>query len=102
MSPLRLSMIGMVVLLGALSSFSCTMRDVRKPPNEGPKVSVFQQPCGAFCQHLRTLGCQEGQNLPDGTSCETFCISTQEAGHDLHIPCILKTQSCGELQKCNR
>jgi hypothetical protein len=47
------------------------------------------------------LGCKEGEPLRDGTSCETFCINTQEAGHNLNIPCILQIQSCTEIQKCN-
>ena len=37
-----------------------------------------------------------------GTSCETFCVDTQRAGHDLRIGCVLKTPSCGEVQSCNK
>ena len=70
--------------------------------NQGQTGSAFRQPCEAFCQHLRTLGGKEGEPLKSGTSCETFCIDTQEAGHDLKIACVLKIQSCGEMQSCNR
>src|SRR5215510_12140485 len=86
MNPGRFSIIGIVVLVAALSSLSCAVRDGGKPHNGASRVSAFQQPCMDFCQHLRTLGCKEGQPLADGTSCETFCIDTQEAGHNLHIP----------------
>jgi len=72
------------------------------PSNVGGPGSRFQQPCESFCQHLRALGCKEGQPLQSGTSCETFCVDTQEAGHDLKIACVLKIQSCAEIQSCNR
>jgi hypothetical protein len=101
MSRHGFSIIGIVVLVGVIGSFSCSTKDGGKP-SDAEKVSVFQQPCSAFCQHLRTLECQEGAPLKDGTPCETFCIDTQEAGHDLNIPCVLQIQSCGELQRCNR
>jgi hypothetical protein len=102
MRPQRFSVmvVVVVVVVVVISGLSCSTTDGGKGSNGEPKVSPFQQPCEAFCQHLRALGCKEGEPLRDGTSCETFCINTQEAGHNLHIPCILERQSCTELQKC--
>jgi hypothetical protein len=99
MRPQRFSRMVVVVLM-ILSTVSCSTTDGGKRRNGQPEVSSFQQPCQAFCQHLRVLGCQEGEPLADGTSCETFCIDTQEAGHNLNIPCILQLQTCAELPRC--
>ena len=96
----RFAMLGVVVLLGTLSGWSCAHMGEDKKNNGGSKGSAFQQPCADFCQRLQALKCQEGEPLADGTSCETFCINTQEAGHDLKISCILQIQSCAELQRC--
>jgi len=102
MSLARSSVIGVLVLVGAIGSFSCAAREGGKPIDGNSKASVFRQPCQAFCQHLRTLGCKEGEPLKSGTPCETFCVDTQEAGHDLNIACVLKIQSCGEMQRCGK
>ena len=56
--------------------------------------------CGAACAHLVTLGCPEGQPLGDGTSCEKFCVDTQQAGHALAPSCIVTIKACPELAKC--
>jgi hypothetical protein len=98
----RASIPVLLVLIVALTSFSCTPKNKGSSSSSDTTTTVSQKPCEAFCQHLRTLGCREGQPLPDGTPCEKFCIDTQEAGLNLNIPCILQTQSCGDLQRCNR
>ena len=98
----RASIPGLLVLMVALISFSCTPKHGGNSDSDNTRPSVSQKPCADFCQHLRTLGCKEGQPLADGTPCEKFCIDTQEAGLNLNIPCILQTQSCGELQRCSR
>ncbi len=103
MSRGRVAVTAVLLLVGALGSASCATNDRTKPSDGGSTTgSVFKRPCEAFCQHLRTLGCKEGEPLASGTSCETFCVDTQEAGHDLKIACVLKIQSCGEVQSCNK
>jgi hypothetical protein len=92
----------LLLVVGAIGGVSCTTGAGGASTNGGGTGSAFRQPCEAFCQHLRTLGCKEGEPLKSGASCETFCIDTQEAGHDLKIACVLKIQSCGEMQSCNR
>lgn len=86
----------------ALGSVSCTTSVSVKPSNGGGDPAAVERSCQAYCQHLRTLGCKEGAPLASGTSCETFCVDTQKAGHDLRMACVLKIQSCGEIQSCNK
>jgi len=90
-----------ILLVAALLGAGCATKDGGTTA-DGTRTSAFQRPCEDFCQHLRALGCPEGQPLASGTSCEKFCVDTQEAGHDLQIACVLKIRSCGELQSCNR
>jgi hypothetical protein len=93
--------IAVLLVVGALGGVSCTTSESVKPSNGGGSGSVVER-CQAYCQHLRTLGCKEGAPLASGTSCETFCVDTQKAGHDLRIACVLKVPSCGEVQSCNK
>jgi hypothetical protein len=59
--------------------------------------------CGEMCSHLKQLGCEEGEPLPDGTSCEDFCKSMGNNGHNLNISCILSIKECSELStKCGQ
>jgi len=105
----RARAIALLLAAGALGTAACATGASGggggAPPSNvggGGAASRFQEPCAGFCQHLRALGCKEGQPLASGTSCETFCVDTQEAGHDLKIACVMKIQSCGEIQSCNR
>ena len=103
----RARAIALLLAAGALGTAACATGASgggggAPPSNVGGAASRFQEPCAGFCQHLRALGCKEGQPLASGTSCETFCVDTQEAGHDLKIACVTKIQSCGEIQSCNR
>ena len=101
MSLRRSAGIAVVLAVVALGGVSCTTSDV-KPSNGGGDPAAVERSCQAYCQHLRTLGCKEGAPLASGTSCETFCVDTQKAGHDLRMACVLKIQSCGEIQSCNK
>lgn len=56
--------------------------------------------CPEACERLRALGCEEGQPLEDGTTCETFCQETQKAGHALNPTCVADISSCHEIQRC--
>jgi len=85
-----------VVLLLSLLGFSCG--SCQPPP-------VVIQPndtdrCGAACAHLVALGCEEGQPLPDGTSCEEFCVDSQVNGHALAPSCVEKVKACADLKTC--
>lgn len=56
--------------------------------------------CPAACERLRELGCEEGSPLEDGTTCEQFCIDTQESGHALNPTCVKSINSCEEIESC--
>lgn len=57
--------------------------------------------CPEACSNLRSLGCEEGQDLEDGTTCEDFCRETQERGHALNPTCLATVKSCAEVEdKC--
>jgi len=90
-----------ILLVAAVFGAGCATKDGGTTA-DGTGASDLQRSCEAFCQHLRALGCPEGQPLESGTSCEKFCVDTQAAGHDLQIACVLKIQSCSQLQSCNR
>jgi hypothetical protein len=76
-------------------------------PAPAPQAS-YQEHCSVLCGQLKKLSCEGAQPLPDGTSCETFCSKTNEAGHRIprtetgqpiateRIPLI---QSCRELER---
>ena len=73
----------------------------------GPILHVVSEPedtdnCPAACQNLRALGCSEGQPLPDGTSCERFCVETQINGMPLNPTCIMQITSCDEVDVCTQ
>lgn len=53
--------------------------------------------CGTACQHLRDLKCEEGSPLPDGTTCEGFCQSTQNSGHALVPSCVVNIKQCTDM-----
>ena len=100
MSAKYVAVLRVLVLAGAIWSASCHQTEM--PPPAPPPAPPIASACAAYCQHLRALGCQEGEPLPGGASCEKFCIDTETNGHDLHISCVLQLQSCAALQQCGR
>lgn len=56
--------------------------------------------CAPACEHLRDLGCEEGEPLEDGTSCEAFCIEVQTSGHSLNPTCVADIAACSEIEEC--
>lgn len=99
MKSWRLFFLAMLALAVALSSVSCQkMSPAPPPPPPHEQSSVWQQPCADFCQHLRTLGCPEGQPRPSGRSCEAVCVNIHGEGLDLKIACVLNLQRCADIQ----
>jgi len=103
MNSRRLSLHIALALVCLLSGMACAPQVAPPDPRE-----QYQAHCSALCEHLRRLGCEAGQPLRDGTSCETFCIDTNLAGHPIPrdaagklIPQerIAQMQSCTELQR---
>jgi hypothetical protein len=58
--------------------------------------------CPAACEKLRELGCPEGQPLEDGTTCEKFCIDTQQSGHALRPSCVMDMTECKQINDCTK
>jgi len=94
----------LVMVLALVVAVCCTACSTSVPTPQGP----YQAHCAALCGQLQKLGCEGAQPLPDGTSCETFCIKTNEAGHPIPrtetgqlIPTerIPRIQSCRELER---
>jgi len=84
--------IALVLVFSACCNF-------RPPPTPLP---VRDANCAGACAHLQKLGCEEGDPLPDGTTCTEFCERTQEAGHALRPSCMMQLKSCApeEMEKC--
>lgn len=59
--------------------------------------------CPAACNRMEALDCPEGRPLADGTTCEQFCVATEEAGHSLNPQCIKTIIFCDEIRtKCGQ
>ncbi len=95
-----------VMVLTLVVAVCCTACST-SPPLPTPQES-YQAHCVVLCGQLKKLGCEGAQPLPDGTSCETFCIKTNEEGHPIprtetgqRIPTerISLIQSCRELER---
>ncbi len=56
--------------------------------------------CPAACENLRSLNCEEGEDLADGTTCEQFCEETQNRGHALNPTCVASIRSCSGIEDC--
>jgi len=56
--------------------------------------------CNAACAWMAKMGCEEGQPLPDGTSCADFCRQTQESGHWINPRCLATTTGCEQINDC--
>lgn len=87
------------LLLLLAFGFLCACEEHESTPT--PVDPADQTACPAACEHLRELGCEEGEPLEDGTTCEQFCEQTQEQGHALRPSCVATITTCSELeQKC--
>jgi len=59
--------------------------------------------CPAACAKMQWLGCPEGADFPDGTTCIQFCVETQEGGHSLNPQCLKTIETCEEIHtKCGQ
>ena len=54
--------------------------------------------CPSACEKMRSLGCEEGTPLEDGTTCEKFCIDTQKSGHALRPSCVMEITACDQAE----
>lgn len=82
-----------VALLLCVCAIACA-----SAPKPDPVLPTDTGSCAAACEHLASLGCEEGKPLEDGTSCEKFCVDTQNSGHGLNPSCVVGIESCEELE----
>lgn len=76
----------------------------RRDPVTPTPLSTDYENCTAMCDHLATLGCEEGKSVYDSdrpgpqgepnTTCAEFCITSQQRGADLYPFCVAKAPSC--------
>lgn len=91
----------LLVILACL--FCCGCGSCPLVPTPAPIDPRDATTCPGACMHLRQLGCEEGQPLPDGTTCEVFCERTQAAGHALRPSCVMQITTCAELEsRCSQ
>lgn len=91
------------VLLIVLIACSST----QKSPN--PIPAPDSDLCGAMCNHLVQLGCEEGQPLYDSDlpgprgipnqSCEGFCQKQQKNGIFINPRCVMWASSCTAVEE---
>lgn len=62
-----------------------------------PQDSSF---CKPACDRMKTLSCEEGLDFEDGTTCEQFCIESQNNGHNLNPECVSRISNCDEIPVC--
>jgi hypothetical protein len=85
-------------MLLALMVAGCPCRNTPVPPVVIPPNDTDD--CAAACVRLRSLHCEEGNPLADGTTCETFCVNTQRNGHVLRPSCVRNISACSEVNGC--
>jgi len=86
-------------ILASLAAFSMGAT-CRTKPSPAPIEPKDTKDCPLACEHLRALGCPEGEPLEDGTTCEKFCKDTQESGHALRPSCVITITSCDQIDEC--
>src|SRR6185295_12823200 len=55
----------------------------------------------AYCAHMRQLGCPEGGDTPNGSSCEAVTENVQAVGYAaMDLACRTSKDSCAEVNRC--
>lgn len=86
---IRINFVGVFLLV------ACAPTSTYKTDPYSPTDSNL---CTPACNKLRDMNCDEGSPLQDGTTCESFCLHTQESGHHLNPGCIVdKAKSCDDI-----
>ena len=90
---MRIRLLSVIFAALLLMGSTCNPKPTPHPPEDTHR-------CTPACERLRALGCEEGEPLEDGTTCEAFCVETQESGHALNPTCIMQIDSCDEIEAC--
>lgn len=88
-----------------LLALGCPPKDPVVPP---PNPPVDTDLCGEMCEHLKTLGCEEGEDVYNNDipgpvdepnqSCEDWCAEMQDKGVFINPRCVSKVESCDEIE----
>lgn len=80
----------------------------RNPASPNPAVVPDSELCGAMCDHLEQLGCEEGRPVydsdlkgPQGVpneSCEAFCKDQQSKGTFVNPRCVMVVKTCADIE----
>ena len=79
-----------------------------QPPVPPPNPPVDTDKCGEMCDHLKQLGCEEGEPVynndlagPEGTpnqSCADNCTELQDKGFFVNPRCVAQVKTCEEIE----
>lgn len=79
-----------------------------QPPVPPPNPPVDTDKCGEMCDHLKKLGCEEGEDLynndlpgPNGEpnqSCADNCKELQDKGFFVNPRCVAQVKTCEEIE----
>lgn len=87
-----------LALIAAVLVAACASTPAPLPPEPDIVIVYPADPCPEACRRLSELGCPEGDQTPDGTSCEVIC---RNAGDLVDAPCVTRARSRADLQACN-
>lgn len=83
----------------------CPPKDPVLPP---PNPPVDTDLCGEMCTHLKSLGCEEGDDVYNNDipgpvdepnqSCEDWCAETQDKGVSINPRCVSQVESCEDIE----
>ncbi len=79
------------------------------PQSPSPQDVKDTELCGPMCEHLRGLGCAEGEDYYDSdkpgevgvpnSTCEYYCTSQQEKGIFINPRCVMTVPSCDVIEE---
>ena len=59
--------------------------------------------CPAMCTRLEELDCDAARPLPDGSTCETWCVESETDGVLSICPAwVAQARDCGEAERLSR
>jgi hypothetical protein len=98
-----------IALASLLLAAHCGPTKDPDSPSPNPADVPDSELCGPMCDHLRDLGCEEGQDYYDSdkpgevdvpnATCEDFCLYQQENGVFVNPRCVMTVPSCDVIEE---
>jgi nitrous oxide reductase accessory protein NosL len=105
MTPMKMRHLTMA-LASLLLAAHCSPNPDSPSPN--PADVPDSELCDEMCNHLRDLGCEEGQDYYDldkpgpvdvpNATCEDFCLYQQANGVFVNPRCVMTVPSCEDIE----